>query len=246
MKKTLLLLLGITGALLIQAQSSNPTNSKKDWSKLDLSSRPADHFMIQYGSDAWTGRPDSVRTGGFSRHFNIYFMMDKPFKTNPHYSLGIGAGLGTSNMFFKNTDVNIKAQTPKLPFTNVDSADHFKKFKLATIYLEIPVELRYYSNPENPMKSWKYAIGAKVGTLLKSYTKGKNLVNKTGTSYYGSNYVQKDQMKRFMNGTSLALTGRIGYGIVSVDAAYYILGVLKDGTGPVMNKVSFGITISGL
>ena len=43
---------------------------KKDWSKVDLSTRPADHFMIQYGSDSWTGRPDSVRTGGFSRHFN--------------------------------------------------------------------------------------------------------------------------------------------------------------------------------
>lgn len=246
MKKSLLLLLGITGALFIQAQSLNPTKPKKDWTKIDLSSRPADHFMIQYGSDAWTGKPDSVRTSGFSRHFNFYFMLDKPFKTNPHYSLGIGIGFGSSNMFFNNTYVNLKSNSAKLPFTNTDSTDHFKKFKLVTTTAEIPVELRYYSDPENPMKSWKFAGGVKVGTLLKSYTKAKNLENKNNVSTYGATYVQKEVNKRFINSTSLALTGRIGYGIISFDAAYYILGVLKDGTGPVMNRVSFGLTVSGL
>ncbi|MEI8074246.1 MAG: hypothetical protein WCH78_05820 [Bacteroidota bacterium] len=246
MKKSLLLLLGITGALFIQAQSLNPTTPKKDWTKIDLSSRPADHFMIQYGSDMWTGRPDSVRTSGFSRHFNFYFMLDKPFKTNPHYSLGIGVGFGSSNIFFNNTYVNLKSNSAKLPFTNVDSADHFNKFKLVSTSAEIPVELRYFSDPEHPMKSWKYAVGAKVGTLLKSYTKGKNLETKTGTTIWGNTYILKEVDKRFINSTSLALTGRFGYGIVSFDAAYYILGVLKDGTGPVMNRVSFGLTISGL
>jgi hypothetical protein len=202
--------------------------------------------MIQYGSDAWTGKSDSVRTGGFSRHFNFYFMLDKPFKTNPHYSVGLGIGFGSSNVFFTNTYVNLKSPTSKLPFTNVDSVDHFSKFKLVTTTAEIPVELRYFSDPEHPGKSWKYAAGVKVGTLLKAYTKGKNLVTKTGTSIYGATYVQKEVDKRFINSTSLALTGRIGYGIVSFDAGYYILGVLKDGTGPVMNRVSFGLTISGL
>ncbi len=264
MKKSLLLILGITGALLIQAQSLipktkkskkepivtvkpiKPIKSEKDWSKIDLSSRPADHFMMQYGSDLWTGRPDSVNTGGFSRHFNFYFMLDKPFKTNPHYSLGLGIGFGSSNMFFKNTYVNLKANSNTLPFTRVDSSDHFNKFKLVTTTLEIPVELRYFSDPEHPGKSWKAAAGVKVGTLLKAYTKGKNFVNKNGTTYYGSTYVQKEESKRFINGTSIAVTGRVGYGIFSLDAGYYILGVLKDGTGPVMNRVSFGLTISGL
>lgn len=246
MKKSLLLLLGITGALFIQAQSLNSIKPKKDWTKIDLSSRPGDHFMIQYGSDAWTGKPDSIRTSGFSRHFNFYFMLDKPFKTNPHYSLGIGIGFGSSNMFFNNTYVNLKSNTAKLPFTNTDSTDHFKKFKLVSTSVEIPVEIRYFSNPENPMKSWKFAGGVKVGTLLKSYTKAKNLENKNNVSLYGATYVQKEVDKRFVNSTTLALTGRIGYGIISFDAAYYILGVLKDGTGPVMNRVSFGITVSGL
>ncbi len=270
MKKTLLVILGISLAFFAVAQSTQavPANAsapKKEKSKketasqdagtviektkkqlLDLSSRPSDHLLIQYGADSWTNRPDSVRTGGFSRHFNIYFMFDKPFKTNQKLSLAYGVGIGSSNIFFNKTNVDVKSNTAKLPFTNVDSANHFSKFKVTTIYAEIPVELRYFSKPEAPEKSWKAAIGMKVGTLLKSYSKGKNLENKLGNSVYGPGYIVKESNKRFFNGTMLAVTGRFGYGILSLDAGYQFNGVLKDGVGPSMNKFSLGITISGL
>lgn len=239
MKKTLLVLFSLSISFLAISQSSNS-------SKIDLSNRPSDHFMIQYGADSWTNRPDSVRTGGFSRHFNIYFMTDKPFKSNPKLSVAFGVGLGTSNMFFKNTNVDLKSTSTTLPFTNTDSTNHFNKYKVTTIYAEIPVELRYYSNPANPGKSWKAAIGLKVGTLLKSYTKGKNLLNKGGQTIYGTGYVVKESNKRFFNGTMLAVTGRVGLGFISLDASYQINSVLKDGSGPSMNKFSLGVTISGL
>ncbi len=242
MKKLLLVLFSISVSFLAMAQSTTGNNSPK----IDLSNRAADHLMIQYGGDSWTNRPDSVRTGGFSRHFNIYFMFDKPFKTNPKLSVAYGIGIGSSNMFFKNTNVDIKSIAARLPFTNADSSNHFSKFKVTTIYAEIPVELRYYSNPADPAKSWKAALGVKVGTLLKSYTKGKNLVTKTGASVYGPGYIQKDSNKGFFNGTMLAVTGRIGYGIVSLDAGYQFNTVLKDGAGPSMNKFSIGVTFSGL
>lgn len=240
MKKTLLVLLSLSASFLALSQTTDTKN------KIDLSNRAADHFMIQYGADSWTNRPDSVRTGGFSRHFNIYFMLDKPFKTNPKYSIAYGIGIGSSNMFFKNTNVDINANTAKLPFTNVDSANHFSKYKVTNIYAEIPVELRYFSDPANPGKSWKAALGIKVGSLLKTYSKGKNLVTKSGASVYGTSYIEKESSKRFFNGTMLALTGRVGYGIFSIDAGYQFNGVLKDGVGASMNKFSLGVTISGL
>ncbi len=239
MKKLVLVLLGLPVCYLAVSQNINIP-------KIDLSNRAADHFMIQYGGDSWTNRPDSVRTGGFSRHFNFYFMLDKPFKTNPKFSVAYGIGIGSSNIFFKNTYVDIKALTPRLPFTNLDSSNHYDKFKVTTIYAEIPVELRYYKDPANPGKSWKAALGVKVGTLLKSYTKGKNLVTKSGSSIFGPGYISKESDKRFFNGTMLAVTGRVGYGIFSIDAGYQFNGVLKDGVGPSMNKFSIGITLSGL
>lgn len=239
MKKTLLVLFSFCVSVMAMSQSTTSP-------KFDLSNRASDHLMIQYGSDSWTNRPDSVRTGGFSRHFNVYLMTDKPFKSNQKLSVAFGIGIGSSNMFFNNTYVDVKSGSTKLPFTNVDSANHFSKFKVTTIYAEIPVELRYYSNPANPNKSWKAAIGMKVGTLLKSYSKGKNLETKTGSSIYGPGYVEKESNKRFFNGTMLAVTGRIGVGFISLDAGYQFNGVLKDGVGASMNKFSLGLTFSGL
>ncbi len=247
MKKALLAVLGISFSLITMAQSDTAGRPPKPvFKKIDLTGRPADHIMIQYGYDSWTNRPDSVRTGGFSRHFNIYFMLDKPFKVNPKYSFAFGAGLGYSNMFFENTRVDVKSNSTRLPFTAVDSVDHFKKYKVVNVYAEIPVELRYYSNPENPAKSWKAAFGMKVGTLLKTYTKGKNYVNKAGASIYAPSYIAKESNKRFFSGTMLAVTGRVGYGFISLDAGYQFNGVLKEGAGANMNKFSIGLTVSGL
>ena len=98
MKKVILLVVSILFfGMFLNAQTAATTGSKK----LDLTGRPADHFMFQFGTDTWTSRPDSVKLGGgLSRHFNLYFMYDKPFATNPKYSVAFGAGVGTSNIFF--------------------------------------------------------------------------------------------------------------------------------------------------
>jgi hypothetical protein len=217
---------------------------KKTWTKIDLSNRSNDHVMIQFGADTWTGTPDSISTKGFSRFFNAYIMLDKPFKTNPKFSVGLGVGIGSSNMFFDKTYVDVKAQGNRLPFQRVDSINHFKKFKLTTVFLEAPVELRYSSDPEHSNSSFKVAIGAKIGTLLKAYTKGKNLEDKNGNLI--NSYVAKESSKKFFNSTRLAGTLRIGYGIVSLFGSYQITSILKDGTGPDIKPYSIGLTISGL
>jgi len=231
------------------AQAQTPTVKAKDWSKIDLTGRAADHLVFQFGTDMWTGKPDSVNTGnGFSRHFNIYFMYDRPFKSDPHYSVAFGAGIGTSNIFFDDrTLVDVKSTANSLPFRKLDSlSSYFSKNKLTTLYIQVPVELRYYTNPETPLRSWKYAGGLKIGSLLKSYTKSKNYVNGAGNSVYGKSYIEKRSANRFISGTSIEVTGRVGYGMVSLDCGYMISGVLRDGFGPVINKFSAGITISGL
>jgi hypothetical protein len=224
------------------------TAKAQDLSKIDLSSRPADHLMIQFGADKITGAPDSIKTSGFSRHFNIYMMYDKPFKSNKKYSVAFGGGLGTSNIFFDNhTVVGIKSPANTLMFTHLDStANHFAKTKLTFINLQIPVELRYYSNPANPGKSWKFAVGAKAGLMIDAYTKSKNYEDRYGNSIYGKTYIEKESNKRFFNTTDVSLTGRVGYGIFSLHTSYQFNGVIRDGYGPIINKFSMGFTISGL
>lgn len=243
MKKTLTLLIILASASGLFAQDSTQSPQKI---KVGITDRGNDHLLIQYGFDGWSGTPDSIRTKGFSRHFNIYFMFDKPFKTSPKLSLAYGAGIGSSNMFFDNMYVDIKSNGTTLPFRKVDSTDHFKKYKLTTIFLEAPLELRFSSNPGEPNKSVKVALGAKIGTMIKAFTKGKDLQNKNSASIYGNRYIVKESDKKFFNGTKVAVTGRIGYGIFSVHADYQITTLIKENAGPEIRPWSIGLTISGL
>jgi Outer membrane protein beta-barrel domain len=220
------------------------TVAKKAKPKVDLSGRANDHFMIQLGYAGWAGIPDTIATKGIAKTANVYFMFDFPFKTNPHFSIGIGAGVGTDNIYFDKTTVNIKDGNSRLTFKNNKDTSYFKKFKLSTAYLEAPVELRYTANPANSDKSFKFAIGAKVGTLLNVHTKGKSFVDDAlGATL---NYTQKESGKRFFNTYRLAVTSRIGYGNFSLFGSYQINAFVKDGLGPNVKPFSIGLTLSGL
>ena len=225
---------------------STITSKKKDWSKVSLGNRANDHFLIQFGYDGWAGAPDTMNITGFSRHFNAYVMLDMPFKSSPHFSVALGVGVGTSNIFFSNTYVNLKSNTVTLPFTNVTSTNHFDKFKLSTGFIEAPLELRYVGNPVQPDKGFKFALGVKGGLLITAHTKGKNWVDSSGNSIYDKTYVQKEAEKKFINNTRFAVTWRVGFGHVSIDASYQVTSFLKPGAGPTIHPIAIGLTLSGL
>ena len=241
MQKIFLLSLTVLLFSNIQAQ-----NKGKVSRKIDISSRPGDHLMIQLSSDHLTGMPDSIANhqSGFSKGLNAYIMLDKPFKSSPKYSIGIGIGVSSSNIAFKKMNIDLKSTTTKLPFKATDSTDHFKNYKLSLGYLEIPLELRYSSDPLNSSNSIKAAIGLKVGTLINAHTKGKDLQNKNNALL--ASYIEKENNKKFFNGTRFMATARVGYGIFSLFGAYQLNSVLKDVAGAPMKLYQVGITISGL
>ena len=246
MKKITFIIISCLFVSFAFAQETTSTSSPET-KKIKLTNRAGDHFLLQASYDGWAGMPDSINSHqqGFSRGFSAYFMFDKPFKSSPKFSIGIGAGISTSNMSFKNMNVDLKSSNAFLPFTQVDSTNHFKKYKLATSYLEVPLELRYTANPGNVNKSLKAALGIKVGTLINAHTKGKTLLDKNNNTI--GSYTEKINNKRYINGTRFSATARVGYGIVSLFGTYQLNSVLKEGVGsPDMKLYQVGITISGL
>jgi hypothetical protein len=217
---------------------------KQGRKKFDLSNRANDHLMFQLGYDSWGGKPDSIRTKGFSRSVNLYLMFDFPFKTDPRFSVALGLGIGSSHIFFDKTEVDVKSLDAKLPFRNVADTNHFKKFKLVNAYLEVPVELRFVANPERSDRSAKIAVGLKIGTMVNAHTRGKTLQNRSGNTING--FIEKENSRRYFNGTRLALTSRIGWGNFSLFGQYQVNAFLKEGVGPNLRPYSIGITFSGL
>lgn len=230
----------------VLATAALPAFSQTTKTKYNLGDRAADHIMFQISSDHLTGLPDSVdnRIKGISRGANVYIMLDKPFKGNQQLSVGLGVGVGTSHIFFKKMQVDITSLNPKLPFRPTDTTSYFQKYKLATSFLEIPLELRFSSNPEKPNRSFKAAIGVKGGVLLNAHTKGKVLKNAAGTVV--NNYTQKLLSKSYFNTSRLAATARVGYGLFSLFGAYNFTALFKNGVAPDVKLFQVGLTISGL
>jgi hypothetical protein len=258
MKKLITLSLALAFVLPLFAQDSTKTaapapapaasaSKKKVWKYNP--NRANDHFMIQVGYNGWASKPDTISTKGIPRTFNMYFMFDFPFKTSPRFSVGIGAGLGTDNFYLNKQSIDIAGRTSNTLAFKSDT-NYFKKYKLATTYLEIPVELRFAANPDNTNKSWKVAVGGKIGTMLSAMTKGKNLMSSKGGTI--NSYTEKIKSKRYFNSTRLAVTGRISKGVFGIFGQYQINQFIKDGAVPAGSQLvdirpfTIGLSISGL
>ncbi|GAB3365080.1 hypothetical protein GCM10027566_35340 [Arachidicoccus ginsenosidivorans] len=228
-----------------EADAQRAADKKKKFANIDLSHRGADHFMFEYGGMGLSGSTSDFATKGFSREFNFSFMLDKPFKTNPHYSLGFGVGYSSSNLFFNGKYVDIKATGSELPVTTniTGSSNTFNKFKLVLNYFEIPVELRYSANMEQPNKGFRIAFGLKGGLLLNAHTKGKNEMTSDGSTVYGKGYIEKEYSKRFFKSTRVSGTVRVGYGLFSVFGTYQLTPLLNTGAGPSLHPYSIGLGI---
>lgn len=225
------------------ASFAQETPEKKQF---DLGKRAADHFMLQFGLNSWQGAPDSISNyiSGFQRSANAYIMLDKPFKGNPRFSIGAGIGVGTANIYFKKMIVDIGSNNTILPFRAVDSAQNYKKFKLNTAYLEVPLELRFMNDPENTNKTFKAAVGLKLGTMIGAHTKGKTL--RDASDNVINNRTDKVLSKSYFNSTRIVGTARVGYGIVSLFGAYDLTSTFKSGVAADIKGLQIGLTISGL
>jgi hypothetical protein len=241
MKKFLLILTCTLSGAGLFAQDNTPKTKKNE--KIDMSNRANDHLLFQLGYANWSGIPDTINKSGFSKSINLYAMVDYPFKTNPHLSMAFGAGIASDHILFSKTNVGIKENTATIHFTNAADTNNFKKTKLATVYLEAPVEFRFSAAPLTG-NGLKFAVGVKVGTLINAHTRNTKYQVKGSTAV--SDHVEKEASKKFFNKNRLSVMGRVGYGHFSLFASYQFSPLFRDGLGPVVKPYSIGITLSGL
>ena len=225
----------------VKVQEPKAPKVKPDYSKIDLSKRASDHFMLQFGIAGWGNKDENkITTKGFNRSFNGYFLFDFPFKSNPHLSVAVGPGVGSDNIYFDNMSVDLNTRNGA-SFKR-DTITQYKKHKLENSFLEAPIELRYSARPDNMNKGWKFVFGAKIRTLVGAKVKSKVDLDASGTG----GYISKEKDKRYLNTTRFALTARAGLGNLSFFGTYTVTSFFKEGLGPSVRPFSFGLTLSGL
>lgn len=245
MRKLMVALLLLSASTATLAQETTKSQKSPKNTSYNIS-RAGDHFMLQLSYDSWLGTPDSISSHikGFQRGINVAVMLNKSFKSNPKFGIAGGLGVSSSNIYFKKMNVELGSGNKTLQFIPTDGTDNFKKYKLSTTYLEVPVEFRFSSNPSNPNKSVKAALGIKFGTIVNAHTKGKNLRDSSGVTTH--NYIQKINTRGYFNSTRIAATARIGYGVFSIFGSYNLSSMFKTGVAADIRLLQIGLCISGL
>ncbi len=194
-----------------------------------LSNYDRNVLLIELTHSNWSDVPAGIDVEGKSRGFNFYFMNDYGLGES-NVSFAVGLGLGTDNVFTNGQFIETEDSTFLRP---LDSEIDYKKNKLATTFLDLPIELRVKTNPGNNGKSFKVAAGFKAGLLINNHTKFKTKDDKI--KVHGI-----DNIESFRYGP----TARIGYGDFSINGFMQLNELFKD-EGPQMKPWSVGITFNG-
>jgi hypothetical protein len=239
---TLLLLLLCTAAF---AQYETVTKTKRP-------SIPGT-FMVDLGVNRALNTVDSTWNQGLwgSRTVNLYYQYPIRFGRSK-FSFNAGIGLSMERWKFtdgatlidtlgttgNNSIEQYNMLTPRRLFGNDIS---LVKSSLVTNYLEVPLEFRFDTKPEDIARSFNVAIGGRVGVRLNSFTKVKYKED-------GETIKVKDKRGLGLNDFRYGVYTRVGIGGFSWFAFYNLSEMFQAGKGPhgrEINSLTVGISING-
>lgn len=171
-----------------------------------------------------------------SRTLNLYYFYDYQIGKSK-FSVHPGIGLGLDRYKFNNNRTLGYIAGPNSPYdtlrmvpaSSIVGTNKIKKTQLLTNYLDIPVELRFNSNPNDLGRSFKASLGFKFGILYESFTKIKYRQE-------GETKKLKDKQNYNLNPFRYGLTFRVGAGNFSMFGYYNLSPLFKSGKGPIKGK----------
>jgi hypothetical protein len=231
--------------------ANDDLESKKNLNRKDTPSRTArpdfpGTLSFDVGINFLMNNTDQLSTSVFgSKTANFYYYRHAQFGKSP-VSFNAGIGIGLEKYDFSN-DVTlnstfasgIKTVTISQLNSLYGANSEFKKTRLATNYIDIPVEFRYQLG-DDPKKGMLIGVGGKVGVMYSAHTK-------VNYSREGENFSVKRKDFYDMNRLRYGVTGRIGFQGVSAWGYYGLNTLFKDGKGPQgneANQVTVGLSFS--
>ena len=165
--------------------------------------------------------------------------MEFAFK-NEKKTFGVVTGLGFSfNDYTFSDPFTIKKQENNgmiIPVKIDESTSSLKKSKLHINYLNVPLFLEVKTPLRMGGSHLSLGAGVIGGLYLGSHTKIKN--------YDG--YKDKTQSNFHISQWKYDITGRIGFGDICVFVNYGMTSIFKDGKGPQIYPVQFGISFPNI
>lgn len=177
-----------------------------------------------------------------SRTLNIYYMYDYQFGKSK-FSGHAGVGLGLERYKFNNNKTLAYGSGDSVKMVSVADiigTNNIRKTGFITNYVDIPVELRFSTNPSDPNRSFKVGLGFKFGLLYDSFTKIKY-------SQGGEIKKLKNKQNYDLNPFRYGATLRVGAGPFSVYGYYSLTPLFQKERGPdgaEITNFTIGLTLA--
>lgn len=206
-------------------------------------------FIVDLGINGWSNVPDNVSLNSFqSKTVSLTYYYDIPLGSKGFtFTPGIGLGLERysleDNITFissiNNADVK-SISTANLADVVTDGFS-FGKSKLAMHYVDVPLELRWYSSGDKYNRGFRAAIGAKVGVLYSSFAKYRF------EDTAGDENLVKNRQNLGLNRIRYGVQGRVGWGGFSLFGFYELSDKwdIAPIGGEKTKTLTFGISLTG-
>lgn len=204
-------------------------------------------FIVDFGFNQMINAPADFQYTFFGSHtVNLYYQYPIRFGRS-HYSFNPGIGVSLERFRFKSRG---------LLYDSIESGsqiEHYDVIKASLLYtsarktmlignyLEIPLEFRFDTKPEDIARSFNFALGGRVGYLIDSQQKIK--------------YKENAQVKKVKDKQDFGLTkfrygvyARVGIGGFNVFGFYNLTPLFQTDKGPdktTANSMTIGISLNG-
>ncbi len=255
MKKTIFsILIGIysftnvtAGNLTVSGEKDKKEKTEdKDGKKTTAQPDVPGALVIEVANNILTNAPETMNLNQWaSWTVNIYYMYEFPFgESSFSFNPGMGLGLETyrfeQNFTLTTTTGDFNTEVTLLS-SILPNATDYRKSSWGIYYFDIPFEFRWYADKEFKRKSFKLALGGKVGFRIDSKTK-------IVYDEYDNKKKQKQKQNFNFNSPRYGAYARVGFGAISLYYYYSITEVFINKRGPDETRAKtmmVGISISG-
>ena len=190
-------------------------------------------FVLEFGLNNSLDAPDRFDAALWgSRTVNIYYQYEIRILQSK-FSLVPGFGVSLERFKFKNgATLGYDAEDSlKLLLPAETGLTGIKKSQLVNNYFEIPLELRFTSNPSDPARAFKIGVGGRIGYLYDGFSKLKYKAD-------GETRQLKDKQDWNLTKLRYGIYGKVGLGNFSLFTYYNLTPLFEEGEGPNENNIA--------
>lgn len=176
-------------------------------------------------------QPEGVSQRNFSYGLQGGFIKDIPLNKDRTVGLGLGLGFGLNTYY---TNIQAVENGNAISYQLVGDVEGFKRSKLETHLLEVPLEFRWRNSNPEMYNFWRIYAGVKFGYAFNA--RSKYVLDTAKESF------KNTDVRSFQYG----LTFNFGYHNFNIHAYYSLTGLFDDGVTIDANEIEISPLRIGL